>query len=65
MALIKNKASDCGVLTNCFVRPLSGLQATDVNHDARISALEENGGSGGTHNGKEAGLIKGGFLSGD
>ena len=26
---------------------VSGLQATDVNHDARISALEENSGSGG------------------
>ena len=23
-----------------------GLQTTDVNHDARISALEENGGGG-------------------
>ena len=29
---------------------ISGLQATDVNHDARISALEETG--GGSQNGK-------------
>ena len=28
-----------------------GLQMTDMNHDARISALEENGSSGGCQNG--------------
>ena len=31
---------------------LLGLQATDMNHDARISALEENGGGGGSQNGR-------------
>ena len=32
---------------------ISGLQTTDLNHDARISALEENGGGGGgSQNGK-------------
>ena len=31
---------------------ISGLQLTEVNHEARISALEENGGSGGSENGR-------------
>ena len=30
---------------------LTGLQETDVNHDTRISALEESGGGGGSQNG--------------
>ena len=30
---------------------ISGLQVTDVNHDERISTLEENGGSDGSKNG--------------
>ena len=29
-----------------------GLQLTDINHDARISALEENGGGGSNNNSK-------------
>ena len=36
---------------------ISGLQVTDVNHDARISALEENG--GGSQNGKQMGQKQG------
>ena len=33
-----------------LISTISSLQVTDVNHDARISALEENGGSGGSQN---------------
>ena len=35
-----------------------GLQETHVSHDARISALEENGGGVVTHNGKYTGQLK-------
>ena len=34
------------VIPGFLLSTISGLQVTDVNHDARISALEENGGSG-------------------
>ena len=30
-----------------YISLFSGLQETDINHDSRISALEENGGGGG------------------
>ena len=45
--LLYIKAENNAFYFNC----ISGLQITDVNHDARISALEENGGGGGSQNG--------------
>ena len=35
-----------------LISTVSGLQVTDENHDARISALEESGGSDGSQNGR-------------
>ena len=42
----------CSIIQGYLGSTISGLQVTDVNHDARISALEENGGGGsGSQNG--------------
>ena len=36
-----------------FIQSIAGLQTTDVELDARVTALEENGGGGNIVNGEE------------